>query len=309
MINDKRLENMKFYRNKRVFITGHTGFKGAWLTAVLHFMGADAVGYALAPEPEGLYQKICADEMIHHVTGDLLDSSLLEHTVRQFQPEIVIHLAAYGAVPECFKEPVQTYQTNLTGSAVLFEALRNCPSVKSIVLESVDDIYQSDPYSTSKICMEHMAQDYCTSYFQTDGRMTGIAVVCAGNLLAGGSQIHEELLPSLYKAAEEGTERNETELYHLMQTRPCQSVLDTLDQYLTVSRMLYEDPAAYAGIWDMRLHQEEISLDRWNGWRHKLFSEEVIDQAVEFVKGQLNGEKEREICMRMIDAYYGAEDA
>lgn len=297
MIDDEWLKNMEFYHNKRVFVTGHTGFKGAWLAAVLKFMGADAVGYALAPEPGGLYEKMCADELIHHVTGDLLDGSLLERTIFEFQPEIVFHLAAYGVVPECFKEPVRTYQTNLMGSTVLLEALRNCPSVKSIVLESADHTNKSDPYSISKACMEYMAQDYCTSYFQTEERMAGIAVVHAGNTLAEDSYIQAGLVSSLYKAAEEG---NKTGLHNLLHSGKCQSVLDTLDRYMTVSRMLYEDPEACTGVWGILPRQEGT------GWTRKLSDEEVIDQAVEFVKCLLHGEKEREICMRMIAAYYGA---
>lgn len=288
MIDDQRLNNIKFYQNKRVLVTGHTGFKGTWLTAVLNFMGAKAVGYALAPKPDGLYQKICGNELIHHVSGDLMDSSLLERTILEFQPEIVFHLAAYGAVPKCFEDPVRTYQTNLVGSTILLEALRNCPSVKSIVLESVDHVNKSDPYSISKICMEHMAQEYLTSYFQTDGRITGIAAVCTGNMPAGDSHIYTELM-------------NKPKPHNLLQTRRWHSVLDTLDWYLTVSRMLYENPSVYAGVWDVQSWRQKTE------WNYRLSGEEVIDQAMESVKCQLDGKQEREICMRMIAAYYGAE--
>ena len=358
MKDENLYKNIEFYKGKRVLVTGHTGFKGAWLTAVLNFLGADAAGYALAPEPGCLYEKIGGDELIRNVTGDLLDSGLLGRTVQMFQPEIVLHLAAFGFIKECFMEPLRAYRTNLMGSAVLLETLRNCPSVKSIVLVSTDKVYKNkgdgasyqeedaldaaDPYSCSKICMEYLARDYRVSYFQTDSGKAGIAVVRASNVLAGGDHVKTRLIPSILKSVSEGSA---VQLRNPSQTRPWQSVLDALDAYLTVARMMYEKPSAYAGEWNIgpgrdgirpvswvfdKIRESFEGLDYREGgqfqvaesktlgldiqkaldrleWMPRMSCEETVRQTAEFFKCQTEGQKEREICTRMIAAYYGQD--
>lgn len=350
------VNNLEFYRGKRVFVTGHTGFKGAWLTAVLNYMGAEAMGYALAPENGSLYEKMHGDGLIQNVTGDLLDYPLLEKTVKDFQPEIVIHMAAFGFVKECFNDPVRAYKTNLIGSMNLLEALRDCGSVKSIVIVSTDKVYDNkgdgalyreedalggaDAYSCSKICMETMVKDYRKSCFQTDTRMTGLAVVRASNVLAGGDHIKTRLIPSILKSVAEGTA---VELRNPSQTRPWQSVLDALNGYLAVARLLYGNPAGYSGEWNIGPTQDGVrtvswifekirssfqgldykdgdqfevaesetlgldiqkALDRLD-WEPVLSCEKVVGQVVEFFKCQEAGEWERQICMRQITEFYG----
>lgn len=349
------LNNQKFYKGKRILVTGHTGFKGAWLTVILNYLGADAMGYALAPEPQSLYEKILGNELIHNVTGDLLDEQLLKKVIDNFQPEIVIHMGAFGFVKECFDNPARAYRTNLIGSMNLLEALRNCNSVKSIVMVSTDKVYDNkgdgaiyreqdflgaaDAYSCSKICMEFMIKNYRKSYFQVNAGMPGIAVVRAGNVLAGGDHIQTRLIPSILRSVSEGSA---VELRNPLQTRPWQSVLDALNGYLSVARLLYGDPAGYSGEWNIgptldgvrtvswifeKIRSSFEGLDYKEGelfevgesktlgldiqkaldkldWEPVLSCEKVVEQVVEFFKCQKAGEWERQICMRQIAEFY-----
>ncbi len=314
MAGSEQLENIEFFKGKRVLVTGHTGFKGAWLSAVLNFMGADASGYALEAQPGCLYEKICGDELIHSVTGDLLDSRLLEQTVREIQPEIIIHLAGFGGKQDCLEDPVRAFQTNLMGSTILLEALRECPSVKSIVLESVCRSFEyesgglddsegevlggADPYSSSKICMEYMARDYREIYFQTDRRVADVAIVRIrgdfdgmahdkpvnadaamniGNDLAGDGEIQAADIPS---GSDTTVEESCAGIHRLILTECRQPVLDVLDSCLTVSRLLYTKPTVYAGEWDIGLKHNSKSGSNCKN---------IVD---------------RKSCMRIISDYY-----
>lgn len=275
-MKDAICKNMQFYKNKPVLITGHTGFKGAWLTVVLHYLGAKALGYALAPEKGCLYEKMQGNDLLENVTGNLLNYDLLKDTVQRFKPEIVIHLAAFGFMKECFDDPIRAYQTNLLGSVNLLEVLKDCPSVKSIVMVSTDKVYENKgdgavyteedelggmgPYAGSKTCMEFMIKDYQHSYFQTGEREVGIAAVRASNVLAGGDHIQTRLIPSILRAVADGTP---VELRNPMQTRPWQSVLDALNGYLTIGRYLYEDPVGYSGAWNIGPTRDGIRPVSW----------------------------------------------
>lgn len=344
MTDGGQLENVEFFKGKRVLVTGHTGYKGAWLAAVLNFMGADAAGYALAPEPGCMYEKICGDGLIHSMTGDLLDSSLLERTVEEIQPEIVIHLAGFGRRQDCLSEPVRTFQTNLMGSTVLLEALRKCTSVKSIVLESSYRLLEesscqsfqessyrpleesscqqfeesaralrgrsigidcggkasfrgvsfrgADLYAGSKACMEYMARDYCRRYFQTDSRMTGVAAVRVGSDPSGGGHMQAGVV---WPASNYTVEKTADGIYRLSVSACREPVLEILDSYLTVSRLLYENPAAYAGEWDIVPGQ---------GSSPGGACEKAGGQPEGFSRCRIDGETEREICMRVISEYY-----
>ncbi|MEY8392963.1 CDP-glucose 4,6-dehydratase [Lachnospiraceae bacterium 45-W7] len=350
------LHNLQFYKGKRILITGHTGFKGAWLTTILNYMEANSMGYALAAEPGSLYEKIQGNELIHNVTGDLLDYPLLEKTVRNFQPEIVIHMGAFGFIKECYQDPVRAYHTNLIGSLNLLEALRTCRSVKSIVMVSTDKVYDNkgdgtlyreqdalggaDAYSCSKSCMELMVRNYRQSYFQTDAHCSGIAVVRTSNVLAGGDHVQTRLIPTILKSVAEGTT---VELRNPLQTRPWQSVLDALNGYLALARLLYQNPDEYSGEWNIGPTQNGIKTVSWIfekircsfqgldfipgehftvtesetlglniqkaldklDWKPLLTCEKVVEQVVDFFKSQAAGEWERQICLRQIKDFYG----
>ena len=355
---NSREQNLSFYRGKRVLVTGHTGFKGAWLTAVLSYLGAETTGYALEPEAGCLYERIHGDNMIRSVYGDLSDQMHLDQTVQTFQPEIVLHLAAFGFVKECYEDPVRAYETNVMGSLRLLEALRRCSSVRSVVMVSTDKVYENcgdgtnyketdrlggvGPYSGSKTCMEYLIQDYRETYFLIPGKNTGLASVRASNVLGGGDHVQSRLIPTILRAAAEG---KSTALRNPDQTRPWQSVLDALNGYLSVARLLYQEPAAYSEAWNIGPTKDGIrsvgwvfetisdafhtlknsvgkgigvaesktlgldiqkSLERLD-WEPVLPIEQTIEQVVEFFKCQQAGEEERDICMRQINEFFGGQ--
>lgn len=275
-MKDAHIKNREFYKGKRVLVTGHTGFKGAWLTQVLHYLGAETMGYALAPEEGCLYEKIDGDRLIENVTGDVRDYQTLEAAVRRFQPEIIFHLAALALVKDCFDEPLKAYGTNVMGTVNLLEVVRHCESVKSVVVVTTDKVYENkgdgavykeedllggaDPYATSKTCMEHVVRAYRDSYFQAGGRMVGIGTVRASNVLGGGDHVQSRLIPSILNAVAEG---RTVELRNPNQTRPWQSVLDALNGYMTVGRYLYGNPKDFSEGWNIGPTTDGIRTVAW----------------------------------------------
>lgn len=262
MMSDSRNNNIRFYKNKRILVTGHTGFKGSWLSCILNYMGAQASGYALPPEEGCLYEQINGNRIINSYIGELENFKQLRDTISLLQPEIIIHLAAFGFINECFNEPMKAYSSNVMGTVNLLEAIRQCKSVKSVVIVSTDKVYVNKgdgaiytekdmlggngPYSCSKTCMEFIVQDYYDAYYRD--RDIGIGLVRASNVLAGGDHIQTRLIPSILKSIDEG---KKVEIRNPNQTRPWQSVLDALDGYLTVARYLYIYPKDYSGAWNI----------------------------------------------------------
>lgn len=355
---DSREKNLSFYKGKRVLVTGHTGFKGAWLTAILYYLQAEAIGYALEPAAGCLYERIGGDSMIHSVCGDLSDQARLEQTIREFQPEIVLHLAAFGFVKECYEDPVRAYETNLMGSLHLLEALRKCDRVGSIVMVSTDKVYENHgdgvsyreadrlggigPYSGSKTCMEYLIQDYRETYFLKQDKKVGLASVRASNVLGGGDHVQFRLIPTILHSVVEG---KPVEIRNPDQTRPWQCVLDALNGYLSVARLLYQKPTVYSEAWNIgpakdgirsvgwifetinrAFHLQKNSAAKGIGvmesqtlglnieksmerldWEPILPIERTIEQVVDFYKCQQSGEAERDICMRQIDGFYGGQ--
>lgn len=273
---DSRSNNYSFYKGKRVFVTGHTGFKGSWLTVVLNYMGARTEGYSLQPEKGCLYEQIRGDKLIHSIIGNLEDYSLLEETILNFKPEIIIHLGAYGFINECYNDPCRTYKSNVIGTVNLLEAIRKCESVKSVIIVSTDKVYVNkgdgavyteedriggmSPYSCSKSCMELVVRDYMDTYFRLSNRKIGVGIVRASNVLAGGDHIQSRLIPSILRSIDQGTA---VKLRNPNQTRPWQSVLDALDGYLTVARFLYKEPEKYSGAWNIGPTKDGIKSVGW----------------------------------------------
>lgn len=348
-------KNISFYQNKRVFVTGHTGFKGAWLTAILHELGAQATGYALEPEPECLFEKIGGADLINHITGDVRDTEHMERALAEVQPELVFHLAARVPARECFENPHDTYETNIMGTVNLLEAIRRCSSVKSVVIVTTDKVYLNkgdgvayvendplggdDPYSSSKTCVEYIAEAYKCSYLQTGKRMVGISTARASNVLGGGDHVPSRLIPAILNAISEG---RSVELRNPHQTRPWQSVLDALNGYLSLGRLMMQDPCHYSGYWNigptmdgirevvwimekMREHfsdadyvpgvalaikeSQTLGLDSTKAmhdtdWSPQLNCDEAIYYVVEFFKQQMAGVSEAEICKRQIRKFF-----
>ncbi len=263
--------NQNFYQDKRIFITGHTGFKGAWLTQIACELQALVCGYALPPENGCLFEKTAVAQDIIHVEGDVCDAEHLKRALCDFKPDIVMHLAAQAIVKDCFEDPHRAYSTNVMGTVNLFEAIRACESVKSVLVVTTDKVYENkgdgavykvgdplggvDPYSASKTCMEFVTNAYKCSYLQTAKRTVGIATVRASNVIAGGDHVQSRLIPSILN----GFANNKpVELRNPNQTRPWQSVLDAMNGYLTVARKLYEQPLSYSDAWNIGPTNEGI---------------------------------------------------
>lgn len=268
--------NSEFYKGKRVLVTGHTGFKGAWLCEMLTYFGAEVLGYALHEEEGSLYSKIRDDISIDNVYGDINDFTKFSADIQEFKPEIVFHLAAFGFIKECYDNPVRAYNTNVMGTVSLMESIRQCSSVKSVVVVTTDKVYENHgdgavyseddrlggvgPYSSSKTCCEFVVNDYRTTYFEAEERKIGIATVRASNVLGGGDHIESRLIPTILRSIDKG---EEVPLRHPEQTRPWQSVLDALNGYMTVARRLYYEPNEYSRSWNIGPTEDGIKSVGW----------------------------------------------
>lgn len=241
-----------FWQGRRVLLTGHTGFKGGWLSLWLDRLGATTVGYSDGvPTKPSLYEAARVEETLVSVVGDVRDLGQLERTFEEHRPEVVFHLAAQPLVRRSYAEPVLTYETNLLGTVNVLEAVRRVDSVRSVVVVTTDKVYAhvesrpyreddplggSDPYSSSKTCAEHAAAAYRTSYF-ADG--PAVATVRAGNVIGGGDWAEDRLVTDLVAAI---AAKRPIELRHPQATRPWQHVLNPLEGYLLLAERLYDEP-------------------------------------------------------------------
>jgi len=260
--------NMKDYRlaswycGKKVFVTGHTGFKGAWLTLWLLSLGAEVAGYSLAPPTEpSLFNDLGLAERIRHIVGDVRDGGKLARALHDFEPEIVFHLAAQALVRVSYREPVENFETNVMGTVHFLDAVKKAPSVRAAIVVTSDKCYENrewvyayrendamggyDPYSASKGCAELVAAAYRNSFFQGEG--AGIASARAGNVIGGGDWALDRLVPDCIRALTKG----ETIILRNPQaTRPWQHVLEPLSGYLTLAHYLAQDKQRYASGWN-----------------------------------------------------------
>ncbi|MDR2045979.1 MAG: CDP-glucose 4,6-dehydratase [Rickettsiales bacterium] len=264
-------KNREFYKGKKVFVTGHTGFKGAWLTAMLHEIGADSCGYALAAESGSLFEKIDGSSLIKSIIGDIRDFGKLKEVLCNFKPDIVIHFAAQAIVNDSFNNPKYTYETNVMGTVNLLEVVRSCESIKSCLVVTTDKVYENkgggalyretdrlggiDPYSSSKTCMEFITDTYKQSYLLTDKRHIGVSTARASNVIGGGDYVQTRLIPSILNSF---IQNKDIELRNPDQTRPWQSVLDALNGYLSITRLAYQVPERYSSQWNIGPLKEGI---------------------------------------------------
>lgn len=245
------------YEGKKVLVTGHTGFKGSWLTLWLKEMGAEVCGYALPPNTTpSLFDVVQVSDGIVNVFGDILDTEKLNKTFQDFQPEIVFHLAAQPLVRLSYAEPVLTYQTNVIGSLNVLEAARKTSSVKAFVNVTTDKCYENkevnrgykedepmggyDMYSSSKGCVEILSSSYRRSFLQNGYSM---ATARAGNVIGGGDWALDRLIPDCVRAIEA---REEIEIRNPVATRPWQHVLEPLSGYILLGHLLYTQGSKYA---------------------------------------------------------------
>ncbi|WP_200814922.1 CDP-glucose 4,6-dehydratase [Scatolibacter rhodanostii] len=249
----ENLEQVDFYRNKRVFVTGHTGFKGSWLCQILLELGAEVYGYALDPEKNSLYQLSRLGDSVRSTIADIRDISSLQDAFHQARPDVVFHLAAQPLVQQGFLDPVLTYDTNVMGTVHLLDCVRHNDSVGSVVNITTDKVYRNeewvwgyretdalgghDPYSSSKSCSELVTQCYQDSFFSQSH--TGISSMRAGNVIGGGDFAANRIIPDCIRAA---LEKQPVFLRNPSATRPYQHVLEPLFAYLLVAEQQYCNP-------------------------------------------------------------------
>jgi CDP-glucose 4,6-dehydratase len=250
--------NLNFYCGKRVFITGHTGFKGAWLCQMLINAGAQVTGYALEPPTKpNLFSLAGLEQRMNSVTGDVRNLAHLCHVFDEIQPEIVLHLAAQPIVRTSYEQPLYTYETNVMGTVNVLECVRTHPCVKSFLNVTTDKVYENkewlwgyrenepldgyDPYSNSKSCSELVTHSYASSFF-SDGHCA-ISTARAGNVIGGGDFARDRIIPDCVRAAQQKASIIVRNPYS---TRPYQHVLEPLAAYLMIAQRQYEN-GKYAG--------------------------------------------------------------
>lgn len=273
------MANAEFWKGKRVYLTGHTGFKGAWLCLWLHRMGAKVTGFALPPPSEpSLFHLARVAELVDSQTGDIRDLAALEASLKAAAPEIVIHMAAQTLVRYSYDHPVETFSSNVLGTVHVLDAVRRVPSIRSVVVVTSDKCYHNeewiwgyredsrmggaDPYSASKGATELVVASYQHSYFHPE-RNPGCAAVAsgrAGNVIGGGDWALDRLVPDVMRSLL----RNEpTLIRNPHATRPWQHVLEPLNGYLMLAERLYVDGHRFASGWNFGPSEEG---ERTVGW-------------------------------------------
>jgi CDP-glucose 4,6-dehydratase len=256
-----------FWKFRKVFVTGHTGFKGSWLALWLLSMGAEVCGYALDPPTDpSLYRILDLEGQLQSIRGDIRDLSAISSAMQDFQPEVVIHMAAQSLVRLSYQNPVETYAVNVLGTVHLLEAVRNTPSVRAVVVVTSDKCYENqewespyrehepmgghDPYSSSKGCAELVTAAYRRSFFHSNGRAghrVAVASARAGNVIGGGDWALDRLVPDIMRAFAAG---NPVVIRKPEAVRPWQHVLEPLAGYLTLVERLYLEGPAFAEGWN-----------------------------------------------------------
>jgi CDP-glucose 4,6-dehydratase len=272
--------NPEFWQGKRVLLTGHTGFKGSWMSLWLQYMGAQVVGYALAPPTKpSLFEVAEVGSSMTSIVGDIRDLAHLRAVFAEHQPEIVIHMAAQALVRYSYLEPVETYSTNVMGTVNLLEAVRATGSVKAVVNVTSDKCYENrewawgyreneamggyDPYSNSKGCAELVTAAYRNSYFHPDKySQHGVAIASgrAGNVIGGGDWAEDRLIPDIMRAIAQGSPVNIRNPHAI---RPWQHVLEPLSGYLLLAQKLYEEGVVYAEGWNFGPNDEDAKPVQW----------------------------------------------
>lgn len=264
-----------FWSGKKVFLTGHTGFKGSWLSLWLNLLGAEVKGYALEPPTDpSLFEEAKVANYVISEIGDIRDLDQLEAAMLTFNPDILIHMAAQPLVRYSYVDPVGTYETNVLGTLKVFESARKCAKLKCIVNITTDKCYENrewvwgyredepmgghDPYSSSKGCAELVSASYRKSFFQQQG--VELATVRAGNVIGGGDWAEDRLIPDILRAFE----RNEpVAIRNPLSTRPWQHVLEPLSGYLLLAQKLYESPGQYAEGWNFGPNETDAKPVQW----------------------------------------------
>ncbi|KMT22629.1 CDP-glucose 4,6-dehydratase [Clostridium cylindrosporum] len=281
------------YQGKRVLITGHTGFKGAWLSLWLQKLGAKVIGYALEPPTEPSLFKICKlEEKITSIIGDIRDEGKLRQVFKEYKPDIVFHLAAQPLVRFSYREPKETYEINIMGTVNVLEVAKNTDSVKSVIIITTDKCYENkewaygyretdsmggyDPYSCSKSCVELIVSSYRNSFFNERG--IALSSVRAGNVIGGGDWAEDRLIPDFVRSI---IENKSIFIRNPLAIRPWQHVLEPLSGYLWLGALMLEDKYKYNSGWNFGPKDSDI-----------LNVEKILELAIEsWGKGSIEVDK------------------
>jgi CDP-glucose 4,6-dehydratase len=260
-----------FWSGRRVLLTGHTGFKGSWLLLMLDALGAKVTGLSLEPATEpAMFDQIGGEKLCDHHVADIRDADAVAQIVTDTKPEILLHLAAQPLVRRSYADPVESFATNVLGTAHVLDAARKVESLKAIVSVTTDKCYENvgqtkgyveadrlgghDPYSNSKACAELVSQCFRDSFFASKG--VGVATARAGNVIGGGDYSADRLVPDAARAFSAG---QPIEIRNPVAVRPWQHVVEPLSGYLLLAERLANDPARYAGGWNFGPPQEDMA--------------------------------------------------
>ncbi|MBC54480.1 MAG: CDP-glucose 4,6-dehydratase [Gammaproteobacteria bacterium] len=268
--------NTAFWQGKKVFLTGHTGFKGSWLSLWLQSMGADVKGFALEPPTiPSLFEQAGVAAGMKSEIGDIRELAAITASMTSFNPDILIHMAAQPLVRLSYRDPVETYATNVMGTVHVLEAARKCGNLKAIVNVTTDKCYENrewvwgyrenepmgghDPYSNSKGCSELVTAAYRNSFFNTPNT-AALASVRAGNVIGGGDWAEDRLIPDILRAFEQ---QRPVIIRNPLATRPWQHVLEPLSGYLILAERLFTQGTAYAEGWNFGPRDEDVKPVEW----------------------------------------------
>lgn len=272
--------NRAFWKNKKALVTGHTGFKGSWLSLWLQKMGADVVGYALCPPTQpSLFEVAHVADGMTSIMGDIRDLKGLHAAIAEYRPEIVIHMAAQALVRYSYKDPIETYSTNIMGMVNILEAVRHSESVRVVVSITSDKCYENkewlwgyrekdpmggrDPYSSSKGCAELVISAYRNSYFSTNkhqNHSVAVASTRAGNVIGGGDWAKDRLIPDIMIAL---MEKRPVIIRNPNSIRPWQHVLEPLNGYLCLAEQLWMYGSKFAQAWNFGPTNEDAKTVSW----------------------------------------------
>lgn len=269
-----------FWKDKKVFITGHTGFKGSWLSIWLHSLGARVTGYALEPPTSpSLFELSGVNKLVASDIADIRDAARLKSAIRSASPDIVFHMAAQSLVRTSYKNPAETYEINVMGTVNLLEAVRGCGGIRAVINITTDKCYENkewawgyreidplggyDPYSSSKACSEIVTAAYRSSFFNPDKyniHGVGVASARAGNVVGGGDWAKDRLIPDCIRAILKGEQiiiRNPSSI------RPWQHVLEPLSGYLLLAERLFSYGSTFAGAWNFGPYDNDARPVKW----------------------------------------------
>ena len=264
------MHDFSFWKNKKIFLTGHTGFKGSWMSIWLSILGAEVKGYALNPPTTvSLFNEAKVGDLIESEINDIRDYDKLSKSISHFSPDLVIHMAAQPLVRASYKNPLETFEANVMGTANVLEASIQSPTVKAVVNITTDKCYENreidiayketdsmggfDPYSSSKGCAELVTSAYRESFYKN--KNIGIASVRAGNVIGGGDWAEDRLIPDVLKAFQLN---KAVTIRNPKATRPWQHVLEPLSGYLLLAEKLYDSPLEFSEGWNFGPNYEDV---------------------------------------------------